>query len=65
MNEYSEVPIELLQILLSPLCKDKKNKNEKQAFNIAYNVIKENKSILGNKIRDFITPSQSQKKQNN
>ena len=65
VNEYSEVPIDLLQILLSPLCKDKKNKNEKQAFNIAYNVIKENKSILGNKIRDFITPSQSQKKQNN
>ena len=57
VNEYSEIPNELVQILLTYLCKDKKNKYEKQAFEVAYNVIKENKSILGNKIRDFITPS--------
>ena len=63
VNEYSEIPIDLLKILLSYLCKDKRNKNERQAFDIAFNVIKENKSILGNKIRDFITPSPTQKKQ--
>ena len=56
VNEYSEVPIELLQILLSYLCKDKKIDLEKQAYETAFNVIKNNKSILGNKIRDFITP---------
>ena len=64
VNEYSEVPIELLQILLSYLCKDKKIDLEKQAYEAAYNVIKNNKSILGNKIRDFITPStQAKQKQ--
>ena len=65
VNEYSEVPNNLLKILLSYLCKDKKNKKERQAFEIAYNVIKENKSILGNKIRDFITPSLSKNQQYN
>ena len=56
VNEYSEVPNQILQILLSNLCKDKKDNLEKQAFDIAFNVIKENKSILGNKIRDYIKP---------
>ena len=62
VNEYSEIPINLLQILLVNLCKDKKNNNERQAFEVAFNVIKENKSILGNKIRDFITPQLQKKK---
>ena len=61
VNEYSEIPVNLLQILLSYLSKDKKNKNERQAFEVAYIVIKDNKSILGNKIRDFISPSQIKK----
>jgi hypothetical protein len=56
VNEYSEVPNQLLQILLSNLCKNKKDNLEKQAFDVAFNVIKENKSILGNKIRDYIKP---------
>jgi len=56
VNEYSEVPNQVLQILLSNLCKDKKDNLEKQAFDVAFNVIKENKSILGNKIRDYIKP---------
>ena len=56
VNEYSEVPNQILQILLSNLCKDKKDNLEKQAFDVAFNVIKENKSILGNKIRDYIKP---------
>ena len=56
VNEYSEVPIDLLQILLSNLCKNKKDNMEKQAFDVAFNVIKENKTILGNKIREFIIP---------
>ena len=56
VNEYSEVPIDLLKILLRNLCKDKKNKKEKQLYEAAYYVIKNNKAILGNKIRDFITP---------
>ena len=63
VNEYSEVPIELIEILLINLCKDKNNKIEKQAYNVAYNVIKENKSILGNRIRDFIIPQNQPKKQ--
>ena len=61
VNEYSEIPVEIVQILLTYLCKDKKDKSEKQAFNVAYNVIKENKSILGNKIRDFIIPIPDEK----
>ena len=61
VNEYSEIPVEIVQILLTYLCKDKKDKCEKQAFNVAYNVIKENKSILGNKIRDFIIPVPDEK----
>ena len=61
VNEYSEIPVEIVQILLTYLCKDKKDKCEKQAFNVAYNVIKENKSILGNKIRDFIIPIPDEK----
>ena len=61
VNEYSEIPVEIVQILLTYLCKDKKDKFEKQAFNVAYNVIKENKSILGNKIRDFIIPIPDEK----
>ena len=56
VNEYSEVPNQILEILLSNLCKDKKDNLEKQAFDVAFNVIKENKSILGNKIRDYIKP---------
>ena len=61
VNEYSEIPVEIVQILLTYLCKDKKDKCEKQAFNVAYKVIKENKSILGNKIRDFIIPIPDEK----
>ena len=56
VNEYSEIPNDLLQILLSNLCKNKKNNLERQAYDVAFNVIKENKSILGNKIREFIIP---------
>ena len=62
VNEYSEIPINLLQILLVNLCKDKKNNNERQVFDVAFNTIKDNKSILGNKIRDFITPQLQNKK---
>ena len=61
INEYSEIPVDIVQILLTNLCKDKKNNLEKQAYDIAFNVIKENKAILGNKIREFIIP----KEQNN
>ena len=61
VNEYSEVPVDILQILLSNLCKNKKDNLERQAFDIAFNVIKENKALLGNKIREFIIP----KNQNN
>ena len=61
VNEYSEVPIDLLQILLSNLCKNKKDNLEKQAFDVAFNVIKENKTILGNKIREFIIPKHQNK----
>ena len=61
VNEYSEVPIDLLQILLSNLCKNKKDNMEKQAFDVAFNVIKENKTILGNKIREFIIPKHKNK----
>ena len=63
VNEYSEIPIDVLQILLSNLCKNKKNNLEKQAYDIAFNVIKENKSILGNKIREFIIPKNQNKKE--
>ena len=62
VNEYSEIPIDVLQILLANLCKNKKNNLEKQAYDIAFNVIKENKSILGNKIREFIIPKNNQNK---
>ena len=65
VNEYSEIPIDLLEILLTYLCKDKKNNLEKQAYDVTYNVIKENKTILGNKIRDFITPFPQINKKNN
>ena len=63
VNEYSEIPIDVLQILLSNLCKNKKDNLEKQAYDIAFNVIKENKSILGNKIREFIIPKNQNKKE--
>ena len=65
VNEYSEVPIDLLMILLRNLCKDKKDKKEKQLYTAAYYIIKNNKAILGNKIRDFITPSAPQKQKKN
>ena len=64
VNEYSEIPNDIIQILLTHLCKDKKNNLEKQAYDVAYNVIKENKTILGNKIRDFITPMPQIKQEN-
>ena len=56
VNEYSEIPIDIVQILLSNLGKNKKDNLEKQAYDISFNVIKENKTILGNKIREFIIP---------
>ena len=61
VNEYSEIPIDLVQILLSNLCKNKKDNLEKQAFEVAFNVIKENKTLLGNKIREFIIPKKINK----
>ena len=61
INEYSEIPNDLLQILLVNLCKNKKNNLEKQAYDVAFNAIKENKSILGNKIREFIIPKSKEK----
>ena len=61
VNEYSEIPIDVLQILLSNLCKNKKDNLEKQAFDVSFNVIKENKTILGNKIREFIIPKHKNK----
>ena len=65
VNEYSEVPVDLVQILLANLCKNKKNNLEKQAFDIAFSVIKENKSLLGNKIREFIIPKNNSNSNNN
>ena len=56
VNEYSDVPIDILEILLMNLCKNKNDKFEKQAYEVAFKVIKDNKSMLGNKIRSFITP---------
>ena len=64
VNEYSEVPMDLIQILLSNLGKNKKDNLEKQAYNISFTVIKENKSLLGNKIREFIIPKNKNKKEN-
>ena len=63
VNEYSEVPMDLIQILLSNLGKNKKDNLEKQAYNISFTVIKENKSLLGNKIREFIIPKNKNKKE--
>ena len=65
VNEYSEIPVDLVQILLSNLCKNKKDNLEKQAFDIAFSVIKENKSLLGNKIREFIIPKNNSNSNNN
>ena len=65
VNEYSEIPVDLVQILLSNLCKNKKDNLEKQAFDIAFSVIKENKSLLGNKIREFIIPKNNNNSNNN
>ena len=62
VNEYSEIPVDLVQILLSNLCKNKKDNLERQAFDVAFNVIKENKAILGNKIREFIIPKNQKNK---
>ena len=63
VNEYSEIPIDIVQILLSNLGKNKKDNLEKQAYDISFNVIKENKTILGNKIREFIIPKNQNKKE--
>ena len=57
--------MDLVQILLANLCKNKKNNLEKQAFDIAFSVIKENKSLLGNKIREFIIPKNNSNSNNN
>ena len=65
VNEYSEIPVDLVQILLSNLCKNKKDNLEKQAFDIAFSVIKDNKSLLGNKIREFIIPKNNSNSNNN
>ena len=46
VNEYSEIPFDLLEILLTNLCKDKKKELEKQAYEVAYIVIKENKPLV-------------------
>ena len=63
VNEYSDVPIVLVNILLSNLCQNKHDNIKKQAYNIAFITIQQNKSILGNKLRDIILPptSSSQK----
>ena len=63
VNEYTEVPMDLIQVLLSNLGKNKKDNLEKQAYNISFTVIKENKALLGNKIREFIIPKNKNKKE--